>query len=72
MHDRVITRGEDPYADFGVMMLYGIRVQKALRLRSWTPQSDGTYQAVEIPGPSVFLAWQACPRVIGAILYRFR
>ena len=69
MLDRVVHRDDEPYADFSVLTPFGRRVQKALRLRSWLLQADGTYKAVDVPGPPSFQAWAACWKVYRAVLY---
>eukprot|EP00971_Amphidinium_carterae_P270395 5365288-Amphidinium_carterae.1 len=51
LFDKIITRGEEPYADFSILTPFGKRVQRALHLRAWLFQEDGSYKAVEIPGP---------------------
>lgn len=68
LYDKVCVRGEEPYADFSVFTPYGRRVQRALRMRSWMPQEDGTYRPVEVAGPPSFDAWYACYRVYRAVL----
>lgn len=67
--DKVVHRDEEPYADFSVLTPFGRRVQRALRLRSWLLQPDGTYKAVEVPGPPSYVAWLACWKVYRSVLF---
>ena len=71
-NERVIERDESPYADFSVLTPFGRRTAKALRLRSWVLQPDGSYRSVEIPGPPNWEAWYACFLVYRAILFMLR
>ena len=71
-NERVIERDESPYADFSVLTPFGRRTAKALRLRSWVLQPDGSYRSVEIPGPPTWEAWYACYLVYRAILFMLR
>ena len=54
---RVVDRGESPYADFSVLTPYGRRVQKQMKARSWLLQQDGTFRALDVPGPPSFDTW---------------
>lgn len=72
LHAKVIGRGESPYADFSVLTPFGRRAQRQMKARSWTLQQDGTFRALEIPGPPSFEAWSACWRVYRAALYMLR
>eukprot|EP00971_Amphidinium_carterae_P062693 1240989-Amphidinium_carterae.1 len=47
LYEKIIVRGEEPYADFAIFTPFGKRVQRALRLRAWLLQDDGSYRAVE-------------------------
>lgn len=69
---KVISRGESPYADFSVLTPFGRRAQRQMKARAWTLQQDGTFRALEIPGPPSFEAWSACWRVYRAALYMLR
>lgn len=68
LYDKVVIRGEEPYADFSVLTPFGRRVQKLLRMRSWLLQQDGSYRPIDVPGPPTFEAWYACFRVYRAVL----
>eukprot|EP00438_Fugacium_kawagutii_P001964 Skav210032 [mRNA] locus=scaffold706:72092:73324:+ [translate_table: standard] len=72
MRDRIVTRGESPYADFSILTPYGRTMQKQLKARSWILQQDGTFKALEVPGPPSFEAWQACWKVFRSILFMLR
>ena len=69
---KVVIRGEAPYADFSVLTPYGRRVQRQMKARSWVLQPDGTFKALEVPGPPTFDAWKACWRVYRAALFMLR
>lgn len=47
----IIKRNESPYADFGVLTPFGRPMQKQMKARNWLLQADGSFKAVEIPGP---------------------
>ena len=68
LFDKVVGRGEEPYADFSVLTPFGRRCAKALRCRSWLLQPDGSYIAHEIPGPPSLAAWEACWKVFRSTL----
>ena len=72
LRDKIVKRGEAPYADFSIFTLYGRRVQRQMRTRSYVFQPDGSFKATEVPGPSSFQAWTACWRVFKAALYMIR
>ena len=72
LHEKIILRGEAPYADFSVLTPYGKRMQKTLRMRGWMLQQDGSYRAVDIPGPPSYDAWYACFRVYRSVLLMLR
>ena len=69
---KVVIRGEAPYADFSVLTPYGRRMQKQMKARSWILQADGTFKALDVPGPPTFDAWKACFRVYKAALFMLR
>ena len=70
--DKIVKRGEAPYADFSIFTPYGSRAQRQMRTRSYVFQPDGSFKATEIPGPSSFQAWTACWRVFKGVLYMIR
>lgn len=57
---------------FSVLTPFGRRAQRQMKARSWTLQQDGTFRALEIPGPPSFEAWSACWRVYKSALYMLR
>ena len=61
LHDKVITRREEPYSDFAVLTPYGRRAQKAMRLKNWVLQEDGTYRAMDVPGPPELRGLESLP-----------
>ena len=69
---RVVERGEAPYADFSVLTPFGRRVQKQMKARSWMLQQDGSFRALDIPGPPSFETWSACWKVYRAALFMLR
>ena len=72
MNARVVGLGLEPYGDFSVLTPYGRRMQKVLRHRSWLPNADGSYRAVEVPGPDSYKIWEACWRVYATIMLMLR
>eukprot|EP00435_Cladocopium_sp_Y103_P074369 s203_g48.t1 len=72
LRDRIVKRGERPYADFSILTPYGRTMQKQLKTRSWVMQQDGSFRALDVPGPPSFDAWAACWKVFRAILYMLR
>ena len=72
LRDRIVKRGESPYADFSILTPYGRTMQKQLKTRSWVLQQDGTFKALDVPGPPSFEAWQSCWKVFRAILFMLR
>ncbi|CAE8629493.1 unnamed protein product, partial [Polarella glacialis] len=72
MFERIVVRSEAPYADFSVLTPFGQRLQRTMKTRSWLLQQDGTWKALDVPGPPTFEAWQSCFRVYKAILFMLR
>ena len=72
IHAKVIVRGEAPYADFSVLTPFGRRVQKQMKARAFQLQQDGTFKALDIPGPPSFEAWTACWEVYRTCLLMLR
>ena len=71
MHMKIVKLGAEPYADFSLLTPHG-RMQKVLRHRSWILQQDGTYHAVDVPGPECWETWKACWDVYEVILLMLR
>ncbi|CAL1133522.1 unnamed protein product [Cladocopium goreaui] len=72
MYQRVVQLGEPPYADFSILTPYGKRAQKQMKARAWTIQQDGTFRALEVPGPPTYKAWAACWRVFRSLLFMLK
>ena len=72
LRDRIVKRGESPYADFSIPTPYGRTMQKQLKTRSWVLQQDWTFKALDVPGPPSFEASQSCCKVFRAILFMLR
>ena len=66
LRDRIVRRGESPYADFSILTPFGRTMQKQLKTRSWLLQQDGAFKALDIPGPPSFEAWKACWKVFSS------
>ena len=63
MRDRTITRQEAPYADFSILTPFGKTMQRQLKTRSWVFQQDGSFRALDVPGPPSLEAWKSCWKV---------
>ena len=72
MEEKVVVRGEPPYADFSILTPFGRRMQKTMKMKSFAFQPDGSWKTAEIPGPPNLQAWQACFKVYRAVLYMLR
>ena len=68
LHTRIIVHGLEPYADYSVLTPNGRRMAKRLKFMNWVPQPDGSYQHVEVPGPSSFELWEKCHAVWEVIM----
>ena len=51
MRRRVETLQLSPYADFAVWVQFAKKKLKALKLKTWTMQQDGSFVAKDLPGP---------------------
>ena len=51
MRRRVETLQLSPYADFAVWVPFAKKNLKALKLKTWTMQQDGSFVAKDLPGP---------------------
>ncbi|CAL1136058.1 unnamed protein product [Cladocopium goreaui] len=72
MRDRTITRQEAPYADFSILTPFGKTMQRQLKTRSWVFQQDGSFRALDVPGPPSLEAWKSCWKVYRSILFMLR
>ena len=43
-----------------------------MKARAWTIQQDGTFRALEVPGPPTYKAWAACWRVFRSLLFMLK
>ena len=57
MRRRVETLQLSPYADFAVWVPFAKKNLKALKLKTWTMQQDGSFVAKDLPGPPDHTAW---------------
>eukprot|EP00435_Cladocopium_sp_Y103_P014882 s5939_g3.t1 len=57
MRVRVLELGLHPYADFAIFVNFQGRFSKSLKFLNHVLQPDGTFKAVEVPGPPNFDAW---------------
>eukprot|EP00435_Cladocopium_sp_Y103_P041545 s2560_g11.t1 len=57
MRVRVLELGLQPYADFAIFVNFQGRFSKSLKFLNHVLQPDGTFKAVEVPGPPNFDAW---------------
>ena len=71
LYNKIITRGDAPYADLSVLTPYGRRMQKQLKAKGYFLQEDGSWKQVEMPGPPNFQAWTACWRIYRVALLMF-
>ncbi|CAE7737152.1 unnamed protein product [Symbiodinium sp. CCMP2456] len=63
MRRRVEVLQLSPYADFAVWVPFAKKNLKALKLKTWTMQQDGTFVAKDLPGPPDYAAWLNSYRV---------
>ncbi len=72
LYNRVVVRGEAPYADFSVLVPFHRRLQKQMKTRSWFMQRDGSWTSSDIPGPPTWEAWEACWKVFRSLMFMLR
>eukprot|EP00438_Fugacium_kawagutii_P004240 Skav233304 [mRNA] locus=scaffold3742:106372:119257:- [translate_table: standard] len=63
MKVRVCQLDMAPYADFAIFVNFQHRFSKTLKFLNHTLQPDGTFKAVEVPGPPNYDAWLSSWRV---------
>ncbi|CAJ1446546.1 unnamed protein product [Effrenium voratum] len=68
---RILDLGLSPYADFGLFVNFQHRFSKSLKFLNHILQPDGTFRAVEVPGPPNFDAWMSSWRVFENALLMF-
>ena len=67
LNRRVKVQAIAPYTDFAVWVPYGQRALRASRFRTYILTDKG-YTTKELPGPSCFIQWRACYRVLRTAL----
>lgn len=68
---RVLDLGLSPYADFGIFVNFQRRFSKTLKFLNHVLQPDGTFKAVEVPGPPNYDVWLSSWRVFENVLLMF-
>ena len=63
MKVRVMELGLPPYADFAVFVNFQHRFSKTLKFLNHILQPDGTFKAIEVPGPPNYDQWLSSWRV---------
>ena len=61
-----LEAGLVPYVDFGVWGPFGVRLERSMRFMNHIRAQDGSYRAVEMPGPRDLETWRACFHVFKA------
>ena len=64
---RLKIQGTAPYVDFAIFTPYGHRMQRAAKFRSFVLTPNG-YTAKELPGPTNYVQWRTCFRVLRTTL----
>ena len=64
---RINIQGIAPYVDMAIFTPYGHRTQRAAKFRTYILTAGG-YTAKELPGPSNFIQWRTCFRVLRTTL----
>ena len=63
LHKRINVQDIAPYTDFAIYVPYGQKAARASKYRTHVLASSG-YTTKELPGPSTFVQWRACFRVL--------
>ncbi len=71
MKVRVMELGLPPYADFAIFVNFQHRFSKTLKFLNHILQPDGTFKAVEVPGPPNYDQWLSSWRVFENTLLMF-
>lgn len=71
MKVRVLELGLSPYADFGIFVNFQHRFSKTLKFLNHILQPDGTFKAVEVPGPPHYDQWLSSWKVFENTLLMF-
>ena len=67
LHRRIYVQQIAPFTDFSVWLPYGQRALRASKFRSYVLTDKG-YVTKDLPGPSNFVQWRACFRVLRTAL----
>ncbi|CAE7473778.1 unnamed protein product, partial [Symbiodinium sp. CCMP2456] len=68
----MVDLGLAPYADFALFVNFQSRFSRALKFLNHVLQPDGTFRAVEVPGPPSFDVWLASWQVFANTLLMLR
>ena len=68
MKVRVLQLDMAPYADFGIFVSHQRRFSKTLKFLNHLLQPDGTFRAVEVPGPPSYDDWESSWQVFANTL----
>ena len=68
---RMVDLQLSPYADFAIFVNHQHRFSKTLKFLNHILHPDGTFRAVEVPGPPSFDAWLASWRVFENTILMF-
>ena len=68
MKVRVLQLDMAPYADFGIFVSHQRRFSKTLKFLNHLLQPDGTFRAVEVPGPPSYDDWESSWQVFSNTL----
>lgn len=71
MKVRVLELGLSPYADFGIFVNFQHCFSKTLKFLNHILQPDGTFKAVEVPGPPHYDQWLSSWKVFENTLLMF-
>ena len=69
---RILELDLAPYADFGIFVNFQHRFSKALKFLNHILQPDGTFRAVEVPGPPSYEQWLSSWKVFENTLLMFQ
>lgn len=64
---RVQIQDTAPYVDFAIFVPYGSKALRASKFRNYTLTANG-YVTKDLPGPSGFIQWRACYRILRTTL----
>ena len=64
---RLQVQDTAPYVDFAIFVPYGSKALRASKFRNYTLTASG-YTTKDLPGPSGFIQWRACFRILRTTL----